>query len=144
MNVLDQIKLDEGFREEAYPDPVSGSVPWSIGFGRTGGVRPGDTTTVAAEAAWTSQRVKDITLQLSRALPWFVGLEEPRQAVLINMAYNMGVSALLGFRATLTAVQRGLYTEAATQMLDSLWAKQVPRRAQRLAQQMRTGQWATT
>ena len=36
------IKGAEGLRLSAYPDPGSGGEPWTIGYGHTGGVRPGD------------------------------------------------------------------------------------------------------
>jgi lysozyme len=42
----------------------------------------------------------------------------------------------------LEALRTGDYADAADEMLDSAWARQTPARAQRLAQQMRTGQVA--
>lgn len=65
--------------------------------------------------------------------PWFADLDEPRQWVLINMCFNLGMSRLLGFYKFLNAVQDGNYQTAATEMLDSLWAKQVKKRAHELA-----------
>lgn len=32
----------EGLRLEAYPDPATGGEPWTIGYGHTEGVQPGD------------------------------------------------------------------------------------------------------
>lgn len=79
--------------------------------------------------------------ELTRALPWFQNLDDARRGVLMNMAFNLGVPGLLKFPKTLSLVQQGKYAEAADEMLDSLWAKQVGDRAKRLSQQMRTGQW---
>jgi lysozyme len=59
----------------------------------------------------------------------------------MNMAFQMGVDGLLKFNKTLTLVEQGKYKEAADNMLKSLWAKQTPARAERMAQQMRSGQW---
>ena len=50
-----------------------------------------------------------------------------------------GKRGLLGFKNTLGMIERGDYAAAADGMLKSLWAKQVGKRAQRLAQTMRTG-----
>ena len=67
------------------------------------------------------------------AFPWFSDLDEARQWVLINMCFNMGLTRLQGFYKFLNAVQAGDYQTAATEMLDSLWARQVKRRATELA-----------
>jgi len=56
----------------------------------------------------------------------------------MNMAFNMQ-GKLLGFRKFLAAAQRGDWNGAATEMLDSLWARQVGDRAKRLASMMRSG-----
>jgi lysozyme len=73
---------------------------------------------------------------------WFPALDSVRQAVLVNMAFNLGLSGLAGFRLTLDAAARGDYATAADGMLDSKWAKQVGSRAVELSAQMRTGVWA--
>lgn len=78
---------------------------------------------------------------LEAAAPWVTGLDEVRRAVLNDMAFNLGVAGLLGFRNTLQAVKDGRYEEAAEGMMASRWAKQVKGRAVRLATMMRTGQW---
>jgi len=52
---------------------------------------------------------------------------------LLNMAYQLGVSGLLNFSKMLTALQAGDREEAAREALDSLWAKQTPNRARRVA-----------
>lgn len=67
------------------------------------------------------------------AFPWFADLDEPRQWVLINMCFNLGLPRLQGFYKFLSAVERGDYDTASTEMLDSLWAKQVKGRARELA-----------
>ncbi len=66
-----------------------------------------------------------------------------RTAVLYSMAYQLGVNGLGNFKNTLAAVARGNWDKGAAGMLDSRWAKQTPKRAQRHAEQMRTGRWAS-
>jgi lysozyme len=41
----------------------------------------------------------------------------------------------------LAAMERGDWFTAGDQMMDSRWAKQVGMRAERLADQLRTGEW---
>lgn len=74
--------------------------------------------------------------------PAFDRLEEPRQAVLVDMAFNLGAVRLGGFWRFRAALERGDFEQAAREMLDSKWAKQVGPRARRLAEMMRRGTWA--
>lgn len=76
---------------------------------------------------------------LDRRLPWWRGLDPVRQRVLVNMGFNLGITRLLGFRNTLRFVELGDYAHAASNMLQSLWARQVGARAVRLADMMETG-----
>jgi lysozyme len=76
-----------------------------------------------------------------KTLPWSSKLSEPRLAVLINMAFQLGIGGLLEFKRTLGSIDDGQYSEASMEMLDSLWAQQTPERAKRLAKQMLTGEW---
>ena len=82
---------------------------------------------------------------LSGSLPWIDRLkvnQPPRYAVLLNMAFNLGIRGLLGFKNTLKLVEAGQYQAAAAAMLDSKWAGQVKGRAKELAKQMECGEWA--
>src|SRR5579863_8629908 len=85
--------------------------------------------------------ITETTDALAAALPWFPSLDGPRQGVLINMAFNMGIEGLSGFRNFLTACSHQDWSEAADQMMESQWARQVGDRAVRLSSQMRTGVW---
>ena len=69
-------------------------------------------------------------------------LSNPRYAVLVSMAYQMGVAGLAGFRNTLLHIANCDWYQAETGMLKSRWATQSPARARRHARQMRTGLWA--
>jgi lysozyme len=64
-----------------------------------------------------------------------------RFAVLVNMAFNLGVGGLLHFQNMLSFVKAASWVSAADEMLRSKWANEVGDRAQRLATQMRTGDW---
>ena len=69
----------------------------------------------------------------------FALLSKPRQRVIIEMAFNLGIEGLMEFKVMWKALQAMDWTGAAKAMLDSLWAKQVGQRAVRLATCMRTG-----
>jgi lysozyme len=69
------------------------------------------------------------------------GHDEVRQAVLINMAFNLGVNGLLKFRKSLNHWRNHEYDEFSKEILNSRWARQVGGRAQELSEQARTGKW---
>ena len=144
--LIADLKRDEGLRLKAYPDPLTGGAPWTIGYGHTGpDVVPGLVWTQAqAEAALAADILRH-NAELARHLPWMERLDPVRRRVLQNMAFNLGVGTpggtkgVLGFKNTLAMIERGDYAAAASGMLKSLWAKQVGARAVRLADSMRTG-----
>ena len=76
---------------------------------------------------------------VSKHFAWWQGLNEARQFVLVDMAFNMGIGKLSTFKKMLAATQRGDWNKAAAEMLDSRWAKQVGQRANILAEIMKKG-----
>ncbi len=70
---------------------------------------------------------------------WYKTLSPLRQRVIVNMAFNMGVSGVLKFKKMIAAIEIGDFDEAATQMMHSKWYRQVGDRAERLCQMMETG-----
>ena len=67
-------------------------------------------------------------------------LNTARQAVLIDMCFNLGIGRLKQFKKMFAALSQGDYDKAAAEMLDSVWAKQVKSRAAQLAEIMRKGE----
>ena len=141
---LSQIKRHEGLRLEAY---VCSAGALTIGYGHNLEAQPikglGAKSEITPEEA-NSILVRDcrsFAKQLDKSLQGWRDLCLPRQAVLLNMAFNLGVPGLLGFRRMLDAVGRGHWHTAHDEMLGSKWAGQVGRRAVELANQMQTGFW---
>lgn len=77
--------------------------------------------------------------EAEKAFPWYVGLTNERKAVILSMLFQLGLGGVQGFHEFLLAVEHQNWSRAAAEMEDSLWAKQTPSRAKRLAEQMRTG-----
>ena len=132
-----QLLEHEGFRSSAYEDSLGFL---TIGIGRMIDAKRGGGITAEEALYLLANDIAKVERQLYERLPWWRGLDEVRQRVLLDMAFNLGIVGLLGFKGTLQAVQEGRYGDAADGMLESLWAQQVGRRAQRLALMMRTGQ----
>lgn len=62
-----------------------------------------------------------------------------RQAVLVEMAFQLGRDGLFGFRVMRGAVQVKAWGGAAGEMLRSQWHEQTPERCEVLSMRMRTG-----
>ena len=126
---------DEGWRPRAYRDNAG---TLTIGVGRN--LEDGELSADEIELMLRNDLNTSMS-ELDRALPWWRGMSEARQAVLVNMHFNLGLSRLLQFKMALAAMQAGDWDRAAAEMRDSRWAGQVGRRAERLIQQMRTDRW---
>ena len=83
-------------------------------------------------------RVKE---ELTDNLPWWQNLDKERQFVLIDMCFNMGIKKLLGFNNTLRYLSTGFYKQAASNLRESLYYRQVTKRAERNARCIETGRY---
>lgn len=147
MNLVEQLKVHEGFRSNYYLCTANKK---TIGYGRNVEANPlplslyrdfdiEPMTTDEAEHLL----LEDITHVGDMLLRHFnyLHLSSARQAVLINMAFNMGVSGLLLFKNMFKAISNYDFESAAVEMLNSKWAGQVGCRSDELAEQMLTGEW---
>ena len=132
-NLKDQLIRHEGLRLTVYDCPAGYK---TIGVGRN---LEGKGITEEEAMYLLDNDIKDFQESLSRELPWFDSLDECRKNILTNMAFNLGISGLLKFKNTLSAVENKDWEEAASQMLDSRWAEQVGGRAKELSELMKSG-----
>ena len=105
----------EGFREKAYQDVVG---IWTIGYGFTLGVRPGDTITKAQAKARLARELDGYEAAVTRACT-----NEPNQNefdALVCFAFNVGVSGMAK-SSVIKAHNRGDHQAAARAF--SLWNK---------------------
>lgn len=131
--VAGQLIVDEGLRLKPYRC-TAGRL--TIGVGRNLEDRG---ITQAEALVLLDNDIADFWGKLSAAQPWVLGAPEPVQEALLNMAFNLGVNGLLGFKETLALLKTEQYSAAASAMLASKWARQVGKRAERLARQVREG-----
>jgi len=133
--VMEQIKKHEGYRETVYYDSVG--VP-TVGYGHAlleGSRVPAVVADILFEQDF-NDAVKDYTILANR---WGLELNPVRRGVMLDMLFNLGVSRLVKFQKFLTALQVKNYDKAADEMLDSKWATQVGKRAEKLSEMMRRG-----
>lgn len=138
----DQIKRHEGVRLKPYKDTVG---LWTIGVGHLlGETLPEKYKNGITQEECDALYEKDFQKHKNEVdvhIPWAQGLDDLRYAVLINMAFNLGINGLMKFKNTLKNVKEGCYGCAARGMLLSKWAVQVKGRATELSEQMKTGKW---
>lgn len=132
--LIHQLILHEGFRLRAYTDTV-GKITIGIGRNLT------DVGISEAEARlFLLNDIAKVKEQLDIELPWWRGQNEARQRAMIDLCFNMGIGALLGFHNGLSAWANGNYSEAARSFRASQWAHQVQAaRVNRVTGQVETG-----
>lgn len=141
------LEREEGWRSipyicsEGYP-----TVGYGFRIGPKGAPLSNYTFVLPREAgdAWFSAYLKEMIQDMykdPRIGPALKRVDTPRAAILMSMAYQMGVAGLAGFSNTLSLIAKGDYDQAAKNMLVSKWARQTPERAKRHSEQLRTGVW---
>lgn len=136
-NIVEQLRRDEGVVPHAYKDSLG---YLTIGVGFLIDKKKGRIPEPVIDF-WLQYEIREKRSELIASLPWFTKLDDARQGVLLNMAFNLGTTGLLTFKETLALVESGKYSDAAKELLNSRWATQVGKRADRLSRQMQTGQW---
>lgn len=142
MNAEGLIQFEEGRKSVGYLD--TRGIP-TIGIGHTG-------KEVYVGLVWTDQQIDGAFLRdydtalngITAALPWVSGLDEVRKAVLVSMAFQMGVHGVLGFPRALAAMRDQRWNDAAGELRASDWHAQTPARCERAARAVETGAWQIT
>ena len=71
-----------------------------------------------------------------KVFPEFASFKEEVKQIIANMVFNMGLDRFKGFKKLIKAINKEDYKEAAFQMKDSKWNKDVKKRAKRLIKRM--------
>ena len=126
--------IDEGLRLKPYRDTVG---KLTIGVGRN----LDDVGISEDEALYLlNNDIKKAKEDVKKVFgEMFYELDSIRQAVLIDMMFNLGLPRFLTFRKFIQAVKEKDFKKASIEMLNSRWATQVKKRAERLSYMMRTG-----
>lgn len=148
-NIVVSIKENEGFRSLPYIDPLVRSklqredptalkiieeylptLNLTAGYGTLLNFSQKEGTVLLRA------RLLEKTEDLKRKKPLFTQLPNEAQEVLAEMAYQLGVYKLLKFVKMWEYLEEHDFKNAAVEMLDSIWAKQTPNRAEELAKRM--------
>lgn len=122
------LRRDEGVRKFPYKDTVG---KLSIGVGRN----LDDVGLSDDEIEYLLNNDIDRHIaEANREWPWIKDTSAKVRLALYNMAFNLGIPRLKEFIKMIDALYKHDYARAAEHALDSKWAKQVGKRADRIAQ----------
>ncbi|MFA7057595.1 MAG: glycoside hydrolase family protein [Candidatus Cloacimonadales bacterium] len=83
--------------------------------------------------------IESVVASLTSRYAWFPNLNEVRQAVVVDMAFNLGITGFANFKKTIAYLNQADYIRASLEMLNSKWALQVGQRANNLSKMMKNG-----
>lgn len=123
-----RVLKDEGFRSKPYKDSTG---TLTFGHGLT-------YITKEESAGIVGNRLWNIHTMLWNKYSWYKRSPEVVQDVVIEMVFQMGAKGFNKFRKTRKALSQSDYKTAASEMLDSQWARtDSPARAKRAAKRVR-------
>ena len=141
MKIEELLDFEEGYSAVAYY--CSAGYP-TIGIGKKIGPKNAPLSNYQFEVsrslakAWLIDELIDVEIALNK-LDWFHSLNEDRKVIIKSMAYQLGVTGLLKFKATISAIKASDFDLASAEMMDSLWREKTENRAKRHALVMLTG-----
>lgn len=152
MNLIEQLKRHEGFRSDYYQCTADKK---TIGYGRNVDSNPFSKKELETlgrdefiDQPMTEEEAETLLVNDVKAVHKAIcdhvslgRLNLARQAVCINMAFNLGVNGFLKFKKMIKAINEDRFERAALEALDSRWSAQVGDRADELATQLATGEW---
>ena len=137
----EQIEADEGCKYEIYLDHL-GLPTFGIGHLVTEADEEynqpvGTTITADRVAECFNKDVRTVLEDCEKLYPDFDSLPEEVQLIIANMMFNMGYPRLSKFKGMKAGVDARDWQQAADEMVDSKWYRQVTNRAERLVSRMR-------
>ena len=132
MSLIDEIKKHEGFRSTVY-QCSEGYDTIGYGFAIKDLVLDKDIADTILE-----RKLNYLQKKIASKFGWFYNSPDKVKDVVTNMCYQIGLSGFSKFRKTIYYLETEQYEEASEEMLDSLWAKQTPRRAKELSEVIRS------
>lgn len=138
--LIESIKIHEGYRDTVYKDS-EGFL--TCGWGHA--LHLGSKVPLEASEAFLKQDIADAVRDYFKLAPTLGAvtlrnLNTIRRRVIVEMLFNLGLPGVLKFVRMWQAIAVKDWEAAADEMLNSKWHQQVGKRAQKLAETMRTGQ----
>jgi len=139
MTLVEKIKENEGFSNKVYKDTLGYS---TVGYGFLLAALTADELALnggkyepmSKETADKILKLKleKLTAAVFATFDWLKEKPKNVQEVVIEMAYQLGVSKVKKFVTTMHHIRVGEYRAAYQSGMNSLWAKQTPNRAKKV------------
>lgn len=147
--IIERLEFHEGCRLLPYYDHLG---KLTIGIGRCIDTNPFTQEELRAIGDWKHGITRNQALMLLRndvervigllnGWEWFHDLDNERKYALIDMCYQLGFTKLNDFKKMLSFMKQKKFESAAYECLHSVYAQQVPARAQRIAHLIKRGVW---
>lgn len=132
MSLIDSIKKHEGFSPVVYKCTAGYD---TIGYGKRIKYLK---VTEEQSLEWLKEDLDHLHYVLADKYDWFLPAEEEVKDIVMEMAYQLGVTAFSKFKMTIALLKNKDYEGASLEMLDSKWARNdTPGRALELSNNLR-------
>jgi len=132
--LLEQLKKHEGFRSKPY---ICTAGKLTIGYGRNlddAGIDQSEADTLLRNDIYAAIRELD-------KYPWAAELDQVRFDAMVNFMVNVGAHTFSKFEKMIAAMEAKSYDRASMELMDSLYAKQVGKRAVDLSYMIEVGEY---
>ena len=149
MTAKESITKHEGKKNKVYLDnalPPKRTI--GVGWNMDANPLPAPIQSYLDEHGEITEEMIDSLLELSidvatkdcfKLFPDFNGFSENRRMALTDISFQLGYKRLHGFVNTIAAINTGRWDDAANEMMDSAWYRQVPNRAKEIVGLIREG-----
>ena len=131
-DLINRIKHHEGFRSRVYKCTEGYD---TIGYGFA--IKDLELDEDLAEEILL-RKLEKLIKRVRNKFDWLDSVPHEVQGVIVEMSYQMGLSGVSKFKKALHAMLMFQWKLAATELLDSRWAKQTPNRAKELSDIIRS------
>lgn len=114
---------------------------WTLGIGRNVDPNAGLGLSDDEVDYMLSNDVDRVIAELGKSFLWFSDLDCVRADAMIDLCFQLGLPSLLKFKKFLASMEDGDYEAASTHLLDSLYARQTPARADEIAEMIVSDQY---
>jgi lysozyme len=132
--LISMLKRHEGRRLKPY---LCTADKLTIGYGRN----LDDMGISEDEALYLLQNDIDACYSELNVFNWFQELDQVRQEALVDMRFNLGLPRFLSFKKMIARLIAKEYSQAAEEIINSLYAKQVGDRANEIAYMIERGEY---
>jgi lysozyme len=136
--IIEMLRLHEGVKAHAYKCTAN---KITVGVGRN--IDPDGGLGLSEDEIdyLLSNDVNRVIIELNKTFVWFSALNEARRDAMIDLCFQLGLPTLLKFKNFLASMAEANYEVASIHLLDSLYARQTPARADEIAEMVVSGEY---